>query len=204
MSCSGLDIAVTPSLAERKRESTVSNPVATRQYNRRHQQNIFRHLILVGIRREVDIRWASGEDQGAAGEDQYINEGRKTRIYAPSMGRTIFVNPGIKLEWLQEWLTFRFLHPFYFSPARLMIWPHEQPPSKCAALIFSATNSAIPPTPTIIVSEPAERFRKELELDRKDAECELSRYEDAGILLKTAERTADIVRFWEVDSTRVI
>jgi hypothetical protein len=56
----------------------------------------------------------------------------------------------------------------------------------------STTNSTIPPTPTIIVSEPVvhsptletteERSRKELELDRKDAECEFSRYEDAGIL----------------------
>src|SRR6267154_994950 len=65
----------------------------------------------------------------------------------------------------------------------------------------SATNSTIPPTPTIIVSEPMvhsptpetmeERFRKELKLDRKDAECEFSRYEDAGILLEAAECTTD-------------
>ncbi|KAG2031422.1 hypothetical protein BDR03DRAFT_972647 [Suillus americanus] len=56
----------------------------------------------------------------------------------------------------------------------------------------SANNSTIPPTPTIIVSETVvhsptlntteERFRKELELDRKDAECELSRYEDTSDL----------------------
>lgn len=72
----------------------------------------------------------------------------------------------------------------------------------------STTNSTIPPAPTIIVSEPVvhsptletteERSRKELKLDRKDAECEFSRYEDAGILHETAERNTDIVCFWEV------
>ncbi|KAG2040781.1 hypothetical protein BDR03DRAFT_948504, partial [Suillus americanus] len=76
----------------------------------------------------------------------------------------------------------------------------------------SATNSTIPPTSTSIVSEPAvhspiletteERFRKELELDRKDAECEFSRYEDAGILPETAERTTDIVHFWKQQKER--
>jgi hypothetical protein len=68
--------------------------------------------------------------------------------------------------------------------------------------------STIPPTPTIIVSEPPihslvaetaeEHIRKDLEHDRKDAEHELNRYEDAGVLLEAAERTTDIVRFWEV------
>jgi hypothetical protein len=38
-------------------------------------------------------------------------------------------------------------------------------------------------------------IRKDLEDDRKDAEYELSRYEDAGLM---HERTMDIVRFWEV------
>lgn len=42
-----------------------------------------------------------------------------------------------------------------------------------------------------------ECIRKRIELDRKDAECEFSRYEVAGILLEAAERTTDIVRFWE-------
>lgn len=70
-----------------------------------------------------------------------------------------------------------------------------------------APNSTIPPTPTIIVSEPVvrsptletteERSRKELELDRKDAECEFSRYDDEGILHETAEQNTDFVRFWE-------
>lgn len=67
------------------------------------------------------------------------------------------------------------------------------------------TTSATPLTPTIIVSEPTtapetvqELIRKELEQDRKDAECEFSRYEDAGLLPDMAERTTDIVRFWEV------
>ena len=58
--------------------------------------------------------------------------------------------------------------------------------------------STIPPTPTIIVSEPPihspvaetaeEHIRKDLEHDRKDAEHELNRYEDAGVLLEAAER----------------
>ncbi|KAG2035956.1 hypothetical protein BDR03DRAFT_960909, partial [Suillus americanus] len=51
-------------------------------------------------------------------------------------------------------------------------------------------------SPTLKTTEG--RFRKEFELDRKDAECELSRYEDAGVLFKTAERTTDIIRFWEI------
>jgi len=43
-----------------------------------------------------------------------------------------------------------------------------------------------------------ERIRKDLEDDRKDAEYELSRYEDAGLMHEAVERTMDIVRFWEV------
>jgi hypothetical protein len=75
----------------------------------------------------------------------------------------------------------------------------------------SSSASSIPSTPTIIVSESTmpfptpeaaadleERTRKDLELDRKDAELELHRYEDAGLLLDIAERTMDILRFWEV------
>ena len=68
-------------------------------------------------------------------------------------------------------------------------------------------SATVPPTPTIIVTEPMthslvsetaeERARKDLEHDRKDAERELYRYEDIG-LLETTERTTDIVRFWEV------
>ncbi|KAJ8583926.1 hypothetical protein M405DRAFT_827716, partial [Rhizopogon salebrosus TDB-379] len=42
-----------------------------------------------------------------------------------------------------------------------------------------------------------ERVRKDLEDDRKDAECELSCYEDAGLMHEAAERTMHIVRFWE-------
>ncbi|KAG2069637.1 hypothetical protein BDR04DRAFT_675411 [Suillus decipiens] len=73
--------------------------------------------------------------------------------------------------------------------------------------IAGASTMAAPTGSSSIISEPVvhstletteERFHKELELDRKDAECGFSRYEDAGILLETAERTADIVRFWEV------
>jgi hypothetical protein len=66
--------------------------------------------------------------------------------------------------------------------------------------------ASAPPTPTIIVSEPTmahesealaleameERIRKDLEDDRKDAEYELSRYEDADLM---HERTMNIVRF---------
>jgi hypothetical protein len=68
-------------------------------------------------------------------------------------------------------------------------------------------SATVPPTPTIIVTEPMthslvsetaeERTRKDLEHDRKDAERELYRYEDIG-LLEATERTTDIVRFWEV------
>lgn len=71
----------------------------------------------------------------------------------------------------------------------------------------STTNSTIPPTPTIIVSEPVvhsptlktteDRSRKELELDRKDAECEFSHYDDESIQHETAERNTEIVHFWE-------
>jgi len=43
-----------------------------------------------------------------------------------------------------------------------------------------------------------ERIRKDLEDDRKDAEYELSRYEEAGLMDEAVERTMDIVRFWEV------
>ncbi|KAG1899694.1 uncharacterized protein F5891DRAFT_1278754 [Suillus fuscotomentosus] len=67
--------------------------------------------------------------------------------------------------------------------------------------------SAIPPTPTIIVSEPVvrsptlesteERLRKELEVNKKDAKYEFSRYEEVGILLEAAERTTDVIRLWE-------
>ncbi|KAJ8580355.1 hypothetical protein M405DRAFT_834446, partial [Rhizopogon salebrosus TDB-379] len=42
-----------------------------------------------------------------------------------------------------------------------------------------------------------ERIRKDLEDDRKDAECELSRYENARLMHEAAERTMHIVRFWE-------
>jgi len=70
-----------------------------------------------------------------------------------------------------------------------------------------STSANVPPTPTIIVTEPMthslasetaeERTRKDLEHNRKDAERELYRSEDTG-LLEAAERTTDIVRFWEV------
>ena len=65
----------------------------------------------------------------------------------------------------------------------------------------SASLTGLPQTPAIIISEPMtceERARKDLEQDRKDAENELQRYEDAGVLLDTAERTTDIIHFWEV------
>ena len=65
----------------------------------------------------------------------------------------------------------------------------------------SASLTGLPQTPAIIISEPMtceERARKDLEQDRKDAENELQRYEDAGVLLDTAERTTDIICFWEV------
>jgi len=68
-------------------------------------------------------------------------------------------------------------------------------------------SATVPPTPTIIVTEPMthslasdtaeERTCKDPEHDRKDAEHELYCYEDTG-LLEAAERTMDIVRFWEV------
>jgi hypothetical protein len=45
---------------------------------------------------------------------------------------------------------------------------------------------------------PEERAQRDQEQDRKDAERELQRYEGAGIFDVTAERTADIVRFWEI------
>jgi hypothetical protein len=70
-----------------------------------------------------------------------------------------------------------------------------------------STSANVPPTPTIIVTEPmthslasetaVERTRKDLEHNRKDAERELYRSEDTG-LLEAAERTTDIVHFWEV------
>ncbi|KAG1799724.1 uncharacterized protein HD556DRAFT_60231 [Suillus plorans] len=50
-------------------------------------------------------------------------------------------------------------------------------------------------TPTLTLEEQAQR---DLEEDRKDAEREMQRYEEAALLDATAERTADIVRFWEV------
>jgi hypothetical protein len=76
----------------------------------------------------------------------------------------------------------------------------------------SASATSAHPTPTIIISEPTmtheseglaletmeERIRKDLEDDRKDAEYELSRYEDAGLMHEAVERTMDIARFWEV------
>ncbi|KAJ8597677.1 hypothetical protein M405DRAFT_855412 [Rhizopogon salebrosus TDB-379] len=44
-----------------------------------------------------------------------------------------------------------------------------------------------------------ERIRKDLEDDRKDAECELCHYGDAaGLMHETAERTMHIVHFWEL------
>jgi len=43
-----------------------------------------------------------------------------------------------------------------------------------------------------------ERIRKDLEDDRKDAEYELSYYEDAGLMHEAVECTMDIIRFWEV------
>jgi hypothetical protein len=50
---------------------------------------------------------------------------------------------------------------------------------------------------------PEERTRRDLEQDRKDAERELQRYEEAGILDVAAEHTADIVGFWELRGTAV-
>jgi hypothetical protein len=48
------------------------------------------------------------------------------------------------------------------------------------------------PFPTLeAAADLEERTRKDLELDRKDAELELHRYEDAGLLLDVAERTSD-------------
>ncbi|KAG2365911.1 hypothetical protein BDR07DRAFT_1275833 [Suillus spraguei] len=168
---------------------------------------------------------------------QYINEGRKTRIYALSM----IVNPSIKLEWLkehweakdvesaQEWMLQVVCHFLLCTQLELSTPSVSQQVLTNSTAIASrslsaglncvntlkvnvrrssfATNSTIPPTPTIIISEPVvhsltpetaeEHFCKELKLDRKDAECEFSHYEDAGILLETAERTTDIVHFWE-------
>jgi hypothetical protein len=43
-----------------------------------------------------------------------------------------------------------------------------------------------------------ERVRKDLGDDRKDAGCELSCYEDAGLMHEAAERMMHIVCFWEV------
>jgi hypothetical protein len=52
------------------------------------------------------------------------------------------------------------------------------------------------PFPTLeAAADLEERTRKDLELDRKDAELELHHYEDAGLLLDVAERTMDILRF---------
>jgi hypothetical protein len=60
------------------------------------------------------------------------------------------------------------------------------------------------PTPVevqpIPVLSPEERTWQDLEQDRKDAERELQHYEEVGIYDVTAERTADIVHFWEVQA----
>ncbi|OAX35608.1 hypothetical protein K503DRAFT_868134 [Rhizopogon vinicolor AM-OR11-026] len=60
------------------------------------------------------------------------------------------------------------------------------------------------PSPTPVEVEPIpalsleERTQRELEQDRKDAKRELQPYEEVGIYDVMAERTADIIRFWEV------
>jgi hypothetical protein len=59
----------------------------------------------------------------------------------------------------------------------------------------SPASVEVEPIPAL---SPEERTRRDREQDRKDAEREFQRYEDAGIFDVTAERTADIVRFWEV------
>jgi hypothetical protein len=55
------------------------------------------------------------------------------------------------------------------------------------------------PLPVEVESIPAispeERTRRDLEQDRKDAERELQRYEEAGILDVAAEHTADMFVF---------
>jgi hypothetical protein len=97
----------------------------------------------------------------------------------------------------------------FFKVLICWIWPLEQ---LDVTIRRSASATSAPPISTIIVSEPTvahesealaleimeERVRKDLEDDRKDAECELSCYEDAGLMHEAAERTMHIVRFWEV------
>lgn len=49
--------------------------------------------------------------------------------------------------------------------------------------------------PTLTLEE---QVQQDLEEDRKDAEREMQRYEEAALLDATTECTTDIVRFWEV------
>ncbi|KAG2044497.1 hypothetical protein BDR03DRAFT_1039897 [Suillus americanus] len=105
---------------------------------------------------------------------EYINEGGKTRIYALS----IIVNQSIKLECLKE-------HWEAEDVENAREWMLQAMISICTSIrvgetgtqLELATSSVSHGTlPTLGATE--ERFRKELELDRKDAECEFSRYED--------------------------
>jgi hypothetical protein len=63
------------------------------------------------------------------------------------------------------------------------------PPTLSPSLSFGQS------TPTLTLEEQTQR---DLEEDKRDAEREMQRYEEAAPLDATAERTADIVRFWEV------
>jgi len=53
----------------------------------------------------------------------------------------------------------------------------------------------------INAKDPDKHEEMELEADHKDAELELSRYEEAGVVCDMAERTMDLVRYWEVSQS---
>ena len=63
--------------------------------------------------------------------------------------------------------------------------------------LLSASPQTSSPAPTS-TEDLAQYEQRELEEDRKDAERELQRYEEAGVSSDLAERTTDLVRFWEV------
>ncbi|KAG2342255.1 hypothetical protein BDR05DRAFT_976640 [Suillus weaverae] len=141
--------------------------------------------------------------------NQYINEGRKTCIYALSM----VVNPNIKLKCqAQQELSMPSTSQCELTNSTAISSQSLSAGYGCMNKLnitvqHSAsipTTSSTPPTPTIIVSEPTmapetvqEHIHKELKQDRKDAECKFSHYEDAGLLPDMAKHTTDIVHFWE-------
>ncbi|KAF7372508.1 Dimer-Tnp-hAT domain-containing protein [Mycena venus] len=115
---------------------------------------------------------------GIAKIQEYVNKGRKSRIYALAM----IINPTMKMHWIEE------------------NWPVSDALNAEEWMIEVFVQPSPPIPPILSPAEEAELERQALEDDRRAAIREFSAYKSEPLVSSNSSQPLNLVRYWDVNS----